>query len=53
MKRILKNIKTSVFGSIAGLPMIIEGIGSKNWTLAISGVGMLITGLLAKDNDVQ
>jgi hypothetical protein len=53
MKRILRNIKTSLFGSIAGLPMITEGIAHKNWTMLISGIGILLTGLLAKDNDVQ
>ena len=49
MKTIIKNIKTSIAGSIAGLPMIIEGFASNNWVQIISGIGILITGLLAKD----
>jgi hypothetical protein len=49
MKTILKNIKTSLAGSIAGLPMILEGFASNNWVQIISGIGILITGLLAKD----
>lgn len=49
MKTILKNIKTSLAGSIAGLPMILDGLASKNWVHIISGIGILITGLLAKD----
>jgi hypothetical protein len=51
MKTILKNIKTSLAGSIAGLPMILEGFASNNWVQIISGIGILITGLLAKDAD--
>jgi hypothetical protein len=49
MKHIIKNIKTSIFGSIAGLPIIIEGIQSKNIIHIISGLGTLLVGLLAKD----
>jgi hypothetical protein len=51
MKRILKNFKTSIAGSIAGLPVIIEGINQGNIIQIISGIGMLIVGLLAKDSD--
>jgi hypothetical protein len=53
MKRILKNIKTSFFGSIAGGSLIVDGIAEKNWITIIAGVAAAITGLLAKDNDVQ
>lgn len=49
MKRIIQNFKTSIAGSIAGLPVIIEGINQKNIIQIISGIGMLIVGLLAKD----
>ena len=49
MKTILKNIKTSIAGSIAGLPVIINGIAQKDILQVISGLGMLIVGLLAKD----
>ena len=53
MKTILKNIKTSIAGSIAGLPVIIEGINQKNIIQIISGIGILIVGLLAKDAHTQ
>ena len=49
MKHILKNLKTSIFGAVAGLPIIAEGIQSKNVAQIISGLGALLVGLLAKD----
>jgi hypothetical protein len=53
MHRILKNIKTSFFGSIAGGSLIIDGIAERNWITIIAGIAAAITGLLAKDSDVQ
>jgi hypothetical protein len=53
MKRILKNIKTSFFGSIAGGSLILDGIQHNNWISIIAGIATAITGLLSKDNDVQ
>lgn len=53
MKRILINLKTSVFGAVAGLPLIVEGIGSKDITKIVSGIGALLIGLFAKDSDVH
>jgi hypothetical protein len=53
MNRILKNIKTSFFGSIAGGSLILDGIQERNWITIIAGIAAAITGLLAKDNDVQ
>lgn len=53
MKTILKNIKTSIAGSIAGLPMLLNGISAKDPVQIISGLGILITGLLAKDAHAQ
>jgi hypothetical protein len=53
MKRIFKNIKTSFFGSIAGGSLIMDGIAQKNWITIIAGIAAAITGLLAKDSDVQ
>lgn len=53
MKRILKNIKTSLFGSIAGGSLILDGIQQNNWITIIAGLAAAITGLLAKDSDVQ
>lgn len=49
MKKILSNLKTSIFGAVAGLPIIAEGIQSKNVVQIISGIGALLVGLLAKD----
>jgi len=53
MKRILKNIKTSFFGSISGGSLILDGIQHNNWVSIIAGIATAITGLLAKDSDVQ
>lgn len=53
MNRILKNIKTSFFGSLAGGSLILDGISQRNWVSIIAGVFTAITGLMAKDNDVQ
>lgn len=53
MRNILKNIKTSLFGSIAGLPFIIDGISKKDPTLVISGLATLVLGLMAKDHDTH
>ena len=53
MHRILKNIKTSFFGSIAGGSLIIDGLAQKNWISVIAGIATAVTGLLAKDSDVQ
>lgn len=52
MKKILKNFKTSIFGAVAGLPMIVEGVGAKDISKIAIGVGTLLIGLFAKDNDV-
>ena len=49
MKKILKNLKTSIFGAVAGLPIIAEGIQDKNIVQIISGLGALLIGLMAKD----
>lgn len=47
----IKNWLTSLFGTVAGVPQIIEGFFSKpiNWTLVITGVATLFLGLTAKD----
>jgi hypothetical protein len=51
MKHILQNIKTSVFGAVAGLPIIVEGIATKDWTKIATGLGTLLIGLFAKDGN--
>jgi len=53
MRHILKNIKTSFFGSIAGLSLLADSIANKDWAMAISGLATMILGLLAKDSDVH
>jgi len=47
----LKNWFTTLFGGIAGVPQIFEGLTTKpiNWTLVITGIGTLLLGLTAKD----
>ena len=51
MKKLLKNIKTSVFGAVAGLPLIIDGIASKDVAKIVTGIGTLLIGLFAKDGE--
>ena len=51
MKRILTNIKTSIFGAVAGLPQIIEGITQRDISKIIVGAATLAVGLFAKDHD--
>lgn len=53
MRNILKNIKTSFMGSIAGLGLMVDAIQNKDWAMAISGIATMILGLLAKDSDVH
>lgn len=49
MKHLLKNLKTSIFGAVAGLPMIADGIQHKNIVQIVTGIGTFLVGLLAKD----
>jgi len=49
MKEYLNNIKTSLFGAVAGLPIIFEGIQKNDWQLVLAGVGALLIGVFAKD----
>jgi hypothetical protein len=53
MKKIIANFKTSIFGAVAGLPMLVEGIVAKDMSKVAMGVGTLLIGLFAKDNDVK
>jgi hypothetical protein len=50
MKRFFKNIKTTLFGAVAGLPLIVDGIAQKNIGTILSGLGALLVGLFAKDS---
>ena len=47
------NLKTSVFGAIAGLPQIVDGIATKDISKIITGAATLAIGLFAKDSDVH
>ena len=49
MKEMLENVKTSLFGAVAGLPVIWEGAMANDWKLVLAGVGMLLVGIFAKD----
>ena len=51
MKKILKNIKTTIFGAVAGLPQLLQGIAEKDFSKIIVGVGTLAIGLFAKDDE--
>ena len=53
MKNIIKNIKTSLFGSVAGLPLVVDGIAKKDYSLVVSGIATLVLGLMAKDHDTH
>jgi hypothetical protein len=53
MKRFFNNIKTTMFGAVAGLPLLIEGIGSKDIAKILGGIGTLLVGFFAKDHDSQ
>lgn len=46
-----KNWKTTGAGCIGGLPLIIEGVSNKDWGRALWGLGALLIGIFAKDND--
>jgi hypothetical protein len=50
MKEMFENLKTSLFGAVAGLPMIYEGAMAQDWKLMLAGIGMLLVGLFAKDS---
>jgi hypothetical protein len=53
MKKFFNNIKTTLFGAVAGLPILIDGISTKDFTKIFSGIGAILVGLFAKDHDSQ
>jgi len=53
MRRILANLKTTLFGSVTGVTLIADGVGKKDWALILAGVGAFLTGLFAKDHDTH
>lgn len=54
LKQVLINWLTSIAGTVAGVPQIIEGWTSqpKNWGKIITGIATVIIGLSAKDSNV-
>jgi hypothetical protein len=51
MRILFSNIKTTIFGALAGLPMIVDGVAHKDWAKIATGVGTLLIGLFAKDHN--
>lgn len=49
MNEYFNNLKTTIFGAVAGLPVIIDGLEKQDWHLVLAGVGMLLVGIFAKD----
>jgi hypothetical protein len=49
MKQMLENAKTSLFGAVAGLPVIWEGAEAGDWKMVLAGIGMLLVGIFASD----
>ena len=54
MKKMLNNavhnLWTSIAGSIAGIAQIKEGVATNNTAQIITGIGVLLIGLFAKEN---
>ena len=53
MRKLINNIKTTFFGAVAGLPLLIDGIITKDISKIIGGIGTLMVGFYAKDNDTH
>jgi hypothetical protein len=53
MKKFITNIKTTIFGAIAGLPILGEGIVTKDIVKILAGIGTILVGLFAKDADTN
>lgn len=53
MRKLINNIKTTFFGAVAGLPLLIDGILHKDVTKIIGGLGTLMVGFYAKDHDTH
>jgi hypothetical protein len=49
MKQMMENVKTSLFGAVAGLPVIWEGAMANDWKMVLAGLGMLLVGVFASD----
>jgi len=51
MKHILQNIKTTILGAFAGLPIFITGVKTHDFNTAFSGLATFLLGLFAKDSN--
>ena len=49
MKSMFENVKTSLFGAVAGLPVIWQGAEAGDWKMMLAGLGMLLVGIFASD----
>lgn len=47
--RIVINWKTTIAGLTTGVPLIITGVTTKDWSLVVSGASAILLGILAKD----
>lgn len=53
MKKVLKNIKTTLLGAFAGLPVLVMGIKTADPLQIINGASMFLLGLFAKDHNTK
>lgn len=53
LKALVKNWKTTAFGLITGLPLIVQGVKTQDWNLVIAGLGAIVGGSASKDFDVN
>jgi len=51
MRSIFKNLVTTIFGCITGLPIIVSGIQSHDPKTIITGAGVFLIGLFSKDHN--
>lgn len=51
MKHFISNLKTTIFGAVAGLPVLVEGIATKDVSKILAGAGMILVGIFAKDHN--
>lgn len=53
MKKLIKNIKTTIVGAFAGLPVLLIGIKTHDVVKIIEGAGIFLVGLFAKDHNTK
>lgn len=50
-KEAFKNIKTTIAGAFAGLPLVMDAIGHKDLKGILVGVSIFLVGLFSKDHN--